>query len=251
MSASNPTAFNEPVVQSRSKSYPYREGFPLAPCAEFHSFFDDFDKLVTTNVPTGWAAAIIDTGATVTQLITDDYPGGVLKFASDGTSEGATIYLAKQVQLSAKRFFMEVRIQTSLVAETDFQFGLSALTATTNPEDVWTTTATDVIAFGILAGDATVALLVDKNNGGTAAQLGTIDLVNATWHTLAILVEGNETDASMSVRGYVDGNLAVTWSGASTTVPGDLVLAPFIGFRTGATAGNTGYADLVRFAAAR
>jgi len=241
------TAFSAPLVHTRSNAYPYRQGFAMTPSAEQIFYFDDFTQKVTTNVPAGWEAAVIDTGATVTQLATDLYGGGVLKIASDGTSEGAAIYLPKQVQLSGKRFFMETRIQTSLVAETDVQFGLSALTATTNPEDLWTTTATDLIAFGILAGDATVTMLVDKNNSGTAAILGSVDLVDATWTNLAILVEGNETDANMTVRGYVNGSLAVTWTGASTTVPGDLVLAPFIGGRTGATAGNTVYVDYVRF----
>lgn len=245
------TAFTAPLVHARNNSYPYLKGFPLTPCAEFLSFFDDADRKVTTNLPTGWEAAIIDTGATLVSLNTDTFNGGVWKIASDGASEGVAIYLPKNVQLSGKRFFMEARVYTNLAAETDIQFGLTALTATTNPEDLWTTTATDLITFGTLAGDATVAMLVDKNNGGTAAQLGSVDLVNATWHTLAILVDGNETDASMSVRGYVDGNLAVTWSGASTTVPGDLVLAPFIGGRTGATAANVVYVDYVRYAVAR
>lgn len=241
------TAFTAPIVHTRSNAYPYRQSFAMTPSAEQIFFFDDFCEKVTTNVPTGWEAAIIDTGATVTQLATDTYGGGVLKIASDGTSEGATIYLPKQVQLSGKRFFMEARVQTNVVAETDLQFGLSVLNATTNPEDAWTTAATDLIAFGILAGDATVTMLVDKNNGGTAAILGTKDLVDATWHTLAIVVEGNETAANMVVKGYVDGNLAVTWTGASTTVPGDLVMSPFIGGRTGATAANTVYVDYVRF----
>lgn len=245
------TAFTAPLVHARSNSYPYRQGFAMTPSWEQLVFFDDFSQKVTTNVPAGWEAAIIDTGATVVQLATDNYPGGVLKIASDGASEGATIYLPKQIQLSGKKFFMEVRVQTNLAAETAIQFGLSALTATTNPEDVWTTTATDVIAFGTLAGSAAVKLLVDKDNGGTAAQTGTLSLSNATWHTLAILVDGSEANGSMSVRGYVDGNLAVTWSGASATVPGDLVLAPFIGGLTGATAANTIYVDYVRFAAIR
>ena len=146
---------------------------------------------------------------------------------------------------------MECRVQTNTAAEVDLQFGLSALTATTNPEDLWTTTATDLIAMGLTAGSADVGLLVDKNNSGTSVQASTTAIADATWTTLAFLVNGNETDASMSVRGYVNGNLALTWSGASTTVPGDLVLAPFIGGRTGATASNTVYVDYVRFGAIR
>lgn len=240
----------ESIKHSRSKSYPYREGFSMVPSAEQVVFFDDFTQDVTTNVPTGWDAAVIDTGATVTQLATDTFPGGVLNFASDGTTEGAAIYLPKQIQLSGKRFMMEVRVYTEDADDTDVQFGLSALTATTNPEDLWTTTATDLIAFGVLDGDATVTMLCDKNNAGAAANLGSIDLQDATWHTLAILVTGNETDSNMNVIGYVDGNLAITWD-VETEIPDDLVLAPFIGARTGGDAAHNVYFDYVRFAVER
>jgi hypothetical protein len=240
----------ESIKHTRSKAYPYREGFSMVPCAEEQSFFDDFHRVVTSNLPSGWVAAIIDTGATLTQLNTDTYPGGVLNIASDGTAEGVAIYLPKCVQLSGKRFFMEVRVQIEDVDDSDFQFGLSALTATTNPEDLWTTTATDLIAFGVLDGDATVTMLCDKDNAGAAANLGDIDLVDGTWHTLAILVQGNSTDSNMSVRGYVDGNLAITWD-TETEIPDDLVLAPFIGARTGGDAAHNVYVDYVRFSAER
>lgn len=222
----------------------------MVPSAEQVVFFDDFNEVVTTNVPAGWSAAVIDVGATVTQLATDNYPGGVLNFASDGTTEGSAIYLPKQIQLSGKRFMMEVRVWTEDADDTDVQFGLSALTATTNPEDLWTTTATDVIAFGVLDGDATVTMLCDKDNAGAAANLGNIDLQDGTWHTLAILVTGNSTDANMNVRGYVDGNLAITWD-TETEIPDDLVLAPFIGARTGGDAVHNVYFDYVRFIAER
>ena len=245
------THFKGPIAYGPSKKYAYREGFAMTQCAEYVVFFDDFNRVVTSNVPSGWQAAVIDTGATVTQLATDTYPGGVLNFASDGTTEGASIYLPKQIQLSGKRFMMECRVWTEDADDTDVQFGLSNLTATTNPEDLWTTTDTDLIAFGVLDGDATAGLLVDKNNGGTSFVAGSIDLSDATWHTLAILVEGNETNANMTVRGYVDGELALKWTGASTTVPGDLVLAPFIGARTGGDAAHNVYVDYVRFVAER
>lgn len=240
----------ESIKHTRSRAYPYREGFSMVPCAEEQVFFDDFHRVVTSNLPNGWVAAIIDTGATVTQLNTDTYPGGVLNFASDGTAEGAAIYLPKCVQLSGKRFFMEVRVWIEDVDDSDFQFGLSALTATSNPEDLWTTTATDLIAFGVLDGDATVTMLCDKDNAGAAANLGDVDLVDGTWHTLAILVQGNSTDSNMSVRGYVDGNLAITWD-TETEIPDDLVLAPFIGARTGGDAAHNVYVDYVRFSAER
>ena len=240
----------ESIKHSRSRSYPYREGFSMVPSAEQIVFFDDFLNDVSSNLPSGWDAAIIDTGATITQLDTDNFPGGVLDFTSDGTTEGAAIYLPKCVQLDGKKFYMEVRVYTEDADDTDVQFGLSALTATTNPEDLWTTTATDVISFGVLDGDATVTMLCDKDNSGAAANLGSVDLSDATWHTLAFLVDGNATDSSMSVRGYVDGNLAITWD-VEAEIPDDLVLAPFIGARTGGDAGHNVYFDYVRFCAMR
>ena len=87
MSTNNPTAFNSPLVHSRSNSYPYLKGFPMAPCAEFASFFDDAQEKVTTNLPSGWEAAIIDTGATLVSLGTDTFSGGAWKIASDGASD--------------------------------------------------------------------------------------------------------------------------------------------------------------------
>lgn len=248
------TGFREPLVHNTSRtSYHYRNGFGMIPSAEYVVFHDDFVNDVSSNLPTGWDAVIIDTGATITQLDTDDFPGGVLDITSDGTSEGAAIYLPKVVQLDGKKFFMEVRVYTEDADDTDIQFGLSALTATTNPEDLYTTTATDLIAFGVLDGDATPTMLCDKNNSGSTAETadGTdFDLSDATWHTLAISVDGNATDGSMSVRGYVDGNLALTWS-TETTIPDDLVLAPFVAARTGGDATHNVYVDYVRFVSER
>jgi len=238
----------EPIKHARQSNgnYSYREGFAIAPCAEQITFFDDFVHAVGTNVPTGWAAAIIDTGATITQAAADGFEGGVLNIASDGTTEGAACYLDKQVQLSGQKFFMEVRFQTEDADDTDFQFGLTDLTATTNPEDLWTTASADLIAFGILDGDATVTMLCDKDNSGSSAELGTIDISDATWHTLAFVVDGNSTAGNMSVLAYVDGKLALTWS-TETTIPDDVILAPFIGGRTGGDANHNVYVDYVRY----
>ena len=244
-------AFSEPLThQPVERLYEYRRGFGMGNSAEFVHIFDDFCSAVATNVPTGWTAAVIDTGATVAQLDTDTFPGGVLNFASDGTTEGAAIYLPKMIQLDDKEFFMEVRVYTEDADDTDIQFGLTVRNATVNPEDLWTTAATDLIAFGVLDGDATVTMLCDKNNAGAAANLGSIDLSDATWHTLAIHVTGNATDSNMSVRGYVDGVLAITWD-TETEIPDDLVLSPFIGARTGGDAAHNVYFDYVRFCAVR
>jgi len=246
--AKNAAGFNESVVHSRSTSYPYRAGLGMIPSAEFAVFMDDFLEAVTTNVPAGWDAAVIDAGATVVTGTTAGSLGatGVLMFDSDGATEGAAIYGEKCIQLTAgKRFFMEMRFQTEVADDTDVQFGLTALTATTNPEDLWTTTAADLIAFGVLDGDATVKMLADKSNSGSTAETGTIDLVNATWHTLAIAFDG------YNLRGYVDGREALVWAQAASTIPTGVALAPFFGFRNGSTANNEGHCDYIRYALER
>lgn len=224
--------------------YGYRKGMGMIPSAEWQVGMEDFAQTVwTTNVPTGWVGTVIDTGATVVADTTVGYPTCAL-FDSDGTDEGACIYGTKFLQLTAeKRFFMECRFQTEVAADTTVQFGLSAVTATTNPEDIWTTTATDVVAFGILTGDATTTMLCDKDNSGSTAELGTIDLEDATWHTLAIYYDG------YFMYGYVDGEFSIKWSqAAATTIPTGVVLAPFVGFLNGTTgAAQEGHCDYIRW----
>jgi len=235
-----------PVATGRS--YPYRSLMGMINTAEWTVFMDDFMQDVATNVPTGWDAAIIDTGATLTTGSSGStWRNGVALIASDGASEGVAIYLPKGIKItSGKKFVMEVRVQTTLAAETDVQFGLSDLTATTNPEDLWTTTSANLIAFGTLAGSAATKMLSDKSNSGTSAQTGSRSLSDATWHTLAIYWDGSQ------LRGYVDGKESLTWSSAvSTTVPVDTAMAAFVGSRTGATAANTTVIDYVRIAIER
>ena len=225
--------------------YSYRKGMGMIQSAEWAVGMEDFNQEKwTTNVPdSGWVAAVIDTGATIVADTTVGYPSCAL-FDSDGTDEGAALYGTKFLQLtSAKRFFMECRFQTEVAADTTVQFGLSSVTATTNPEDLWTTTSTDVVAFGILTGDATTTMLSDKDNSGATAELGTIDLEDATWHTLAIYYDG------YYLYGYVDGEFSLKWSqAAATTIPTGVVLAPFVGFLNGTTgAAQEGHCDYLRW----
>ena len=242
------TGASEPIIENprgRADFLAYRRGMGMVPSAEYDVFFEDFQRLVTTNVPSGWAAAIIDTGATLTLSTTAGSLGatGGALIASDGTSEGVGVYLPKAIQLTAgKRFYMEVYVQTSIAAETDVQFGLSDLTATTNPEDLWTTTSANVVAFGTLAGSAYPTMLSDKSNSGTSAQAQTVGaLSDATWATMAIGYDG------AGLTGWLNGNEMLYWSGASATIPTGVALAPFIGARTGATAGNVTTFDYMRY----
>ena len=245
------TGHKAPLVHSPvsfQAPYKYRAGTGMVPSAEWSVFFDDFFDAVTTNVPVGWDATVIDTGATV---VTDTTVGaghgtGALLFDSDGAAEGAAVYGEKSIQItSGKRFWMEMRFKTEVADDTDVQFGLSSLTATTNPEDLWTTAADSLIAFGVLDGDSTVTMLSDAANSGSVAILGDRDLVSATWHTLAIYYDG------VKLYGYLDGQLTVTWTGTAATIPTGVILAPFFGFRNGSTANNEGQIDYIRWVSER
>lgn len=242
----SPSLIHSP--RSPQGPYAYRTGIGLMSSAEWSVFFDDFFGPVATNVPNGWSATVIDTGATV---VTDTTVGaghgnGALLFDSDGAAEGAAVYMPKSVQLtSGKKFMMEMRFKTETADDTDVQFGLSDLTATTNPEDLWTTTAANLVSFGVLDGSAVVGMLSDKSNSGTAVQAGTRSLTSGAWHVLAILYDG------VNLKGYVDGKLALTWSSAASTIPTGVVLAPFFGFRNGSAATNEGQIDYIRWAIER
>jgi hypothetical protein len=234
---------------SGQAAYSYRSKMGMIPSAEWCVFFDDFVSSVATNVPDGWAGAVIDAGATaVTDTTAAVGATGVLLLSDATASEGVAIYGPKAIQLTSdKRFFMECRVRTDDVTDNAIQFGLSSLTATTNPEDLWTTTATDLVAFGLLDGSAYPQMLSDKANSGTTVQTQTTRIMTVnTWHVLAIEYNG------AGLRGYVDGKLALTWSSASTTIPTGVALAPFFAALNGNGAGaNNTYFDYVRYALER
>lgn len=245
------SAFGTPLLDSQKSvgnKYAYRHRMGLVPCAEFMVFHEDWLRAIATNAPTGWTA-VIDIGATIVADTTvgAGHGTGSLLFDSDGATEGAALYTPKWFQLtSGKRTFVETRFKTEIADDSDVQFGLSAVTASSNPEDLWTTTSADLVTFGVLDGDATVKMLSDKSNSGTSAQTGTIDLSNATWHTLAIYFDGGSV-----LQGFVDGQLALTWSSASTTIPTGVILSAFVGFRNGSAATTEGQCDYIRVVSER
>lgn len=246
------TGHNGTIVHGRRSTnagYTYRTGMGMMPAAEFVVFHDDFVLPFTTNATTGWAG-IIDTGGTnITHLTATVGANGVVAMNSDDASEGSALYGSKAFQLvSGKKFFMECRVRCNDVTDNAFQFGLSDLTGTTNPEDLWTTTAANVVAFGILDGSATVKMLSDLSNSGSTEETGTLAMTIDTWHILAIYYNGGT-----QLQGFVDGNLAITWAQAfATTVPMDTALAPFVGHLNGNGAGNnTSLVDYVRICSQR
>ena len=248
------TAFSSPLLDSGQVSkYRYRHRMGMVPSAEFDVFHDDFHSFVVAtaitngpvaNTPWGWAGAIIDSGATVAVNTTAAIGAtGVLTFADATASEGAAIYTTKSFQIrTGKRFFVEVRFRTDDVSDNAIQFGLSDQTAVTNPEDLWTTTAANLVAFGLLDGSAYPQMLADDNNGGTSAQTQTNKLLVAdTWHTLAIGYNGSQ------LRGYVDGDEALVWSSAASTIPDERAMGLFFGHINGNGAGgNVVVLDYVR-----
>lgn len=220
---------------SKQAPYWYRAGMGMIPSAEWNVYFDDFNELVTTNVPAGWAAAIIDSGATVVQYATAaTHPGtGAISFASSTASQGAAIYLPRSIQLrTGKRVMVEARVYTDDVTDNTVQMGLTDLTATSNPEDLWTTTAANVAAFGILDGSAVTQFLVDENNGGTSAISGARSMTASTWHTLAIFYDG------YGMYSFVDGKLSASTTTTADIPENDVLMAPFIGFLNGNGAGG-------------
>lgn len=260
------TSIKGPLVhgtRSTNEGYVYRTGMGMMPSAEFVVFHDDFifplgqamdrDANATfewePNVPRNWDAAIIDSGATVTTYTTATVgANGVLQVSDATASEGAAVYGAKSIQLiSGKRMFIECRVRTDDVTDNAVQFGLTALNAVTNPEDLWTTASTDLVAFGILDGSAYPTMLSDASNGGTSAQAQTSKILTVnTWHTLGIYYDGTK------IHGFVDGDLALTWSSASTTIPTATALAPFFGHINGNGAGgNVVLFDYFRIVAER
>ncbi len=254
--SANGAGFTESIVHapvSNQGPYRYRAKMGLVPSAEFRVIFDDFDKFVVAtaitngpvaNTPWDWQGAIIDAGATaVVDTTAAIGANGVLLLSDATASEGVAIYGTKSVQLtSGKKLFMETRVRTDDVTDNAIWFGLSDLTATTNPEDLWTTTAANFIAFGIQDGAATTCLFADKaNSGSTLEATGTKSMVASTWHTLAIFYDG------VKLYGFVDGNLSQTWAQASTTIPTGVALAPYFGTLNGNGAGGAlNYFDYVR-----
>lgn len=250
--------FKGPIIHSpvsNQGTYGYRSKAGMIPSAESAVYHNDFFENPASNAVPG-TTAIIDTGATITAAATDAVSyTGVIRITDATASEGAAMYWPKGIQLGqGKKFFMEVRCKTSDVTDNNLQFGLSDLTAVTNPEDLYTTTAANLIAVGILDGDATPCVLADKDNSGSTIESASgtdYDLVADTWTTLAFEVSGSAANSNMALNVYKDGRKIITWS-TETTIPDDLTLAPFIAMVNGNGAGgNTADFDYVRWSIER
>lgn len=233
------------------KQYPYRSGRGMIPSAEWVVFMEDFTGLITSNAPSGWSA-IIDVGATLTTFTSTATNGGVVQITSDAASEGVAIYRPRTIVLSDKKFFMEARFRTSNATDSIVKMGLSDLTATTNPEDLWTTTAASFIAYGVDDGAAVTSLVYDDNNTGPVTQTATTGTIVAdTWHTIGFSYNGSTATGGGvgALNAYLDGNLVLTSSTAQ--LPISRVLSPYFGHLAGNGAVRTCDVDYVRYAIQR
>lgn len=243
------TGFTAPLLHSgggTSKAYEYRIRTGMVSSAEWTVFMDDF---VTTfipttaitngpvaNTPSNWQGAIIDTGATVAVNTTAAIgANGVLTLADATASEGAAFYGQKTIQLTAgKKLWMEARIRTDDVTDNNIYFGLSSLTATTNPEDLYNTASDTLVAFGIAdGGSGFTSMVADKSNAGPTTDTATVNALTAdTWHILAIYYDGT------NMYGYVNGQKVIGPFSSTAKIPTAVAMAPFVSHVNGDGAGG-------------
>lgn len=256
-----PTGHKAPLVHSpvsNQAPYQYRAGTGMVPSAEWSVFFDDFYSFVVAtaitngpvaNTPWGWQGAIIDSGATVAVNTTAAIgENGVLTFADATASEGAAIYGTKSLQLTAgKRFWMEARVYTDDVTDNIIYMGVSSLTATTNPEDLWGTASDTFAAVGIADGSALLTLVADKANAGPTTNTSTTHSMTASaWNTIALGYDG------VNMRAFINGQMAVGPFSVTSKIPTGVAVAPFIGHINGNGAGgNVVAVDYVRWVSER
>lgn len=247
--ATNAAGFNESIVLARDRNYPYQTGMGMINSREWIVHFDDFiGSEASDELNYGGYLTLQDAGET---LVNADEHGGAVTISSDGTSEGIGFYLPKCIKLTGKKFFMEVRAKTADADDTDLVFGLSDLSATSDPEDLWDTSNADGIACGVFDGSAALKLIYDKDNTGPVTETSTVaTLSDATYATLAISYNGATDPGNNAVQFWKDGVLAGA-AGTNAQIPEDVVLAPFFAFRTGGDAAHTGTFDYFRWAVER
>lgn len=237
--------------RSSAQGYAYRTGLPIFQSAEYGHFMDDFAGPVASNLPGNWTAVVKDTNATITTttsttMTNTNRAHGVIEFAGTLASDGAAIYRPKAFVFdSGYSFYIECRMACDTPAEQYMQFGLSSLTATTNPEDLYTTAADSLISFGTAASASVVSLIYDKANAGPVTDTYTLPtaIAASTWTVFGLEYRGGATPV---INAYVNGDLVIN-SSTSANVPNGVLLAPFVAIRNGATTTAKGWVDWFRY----
>ena len=166
----NGVGLTESIVHARTSGYPYRAGMGMINSAEFVVMMDDFVSPVTTNLPLGWDAVVIDTGATV---VTDTTVGslgatGAMLFDSDGAAEGACFYGEKCLQLTTgKSFFICEAMEEAMIPV------LSALSKPAEAPNIVTEASFPSITALLGTGkSAEVSMVLRSNSSAARAMAG-------------------------------------------------------------------------------
>lgn len=247
------TSFKGPITfgpETNSKVYPYRTGIGMFSSAEWFTFFDDFIATEESNElsANGWLSTTGDTGYTI---VNGDTHSGSIVISSDGANEGQSFYLPKCIQLASKKFFMEVRVKCTDADDCDVQFGLTDLSASTNPEDMWDTSNADGVACGVLDGSASLIMVYDKGNAGPVTETASSGvLADDTFAVLGLSYNGGATPGDSSLKLFKDGT-EVAAAQTEAQIPESVVLAPFFGARTGSASSDNITFDYFRFSVQR
>lgn len=252
--AKNAFGINESIVFApQGKTYAYRSGIGMFPSAEWATFFDDFNGPIASNLPAEWTATVKDTNATIITTASTTLGGngqhGVLEIAGTLASDGAAVYRPKTIMLNTdKSWFIETRVSYDTPAEQVAFMGLTDLTATTNPEDLYTTTAASLAAWGTSASASTGTLIYDLSNAGPQSDTFTLPstITAGSWYVYGLGYSGS----TGTLQAYLNGNLVGTAT-IVAKVPVGVLLAPFFAFRNGATTTAKSYIDYFRYSIQR
>ncbi len=186
---------------------------------------DDFYTLDTTATVGDWTNDAVGTG---TVGVAANTAGGVAlltcQATTDDASEQLTHVSAPFYLAAGKTLWLEARVKlVGDITQSEVALGLVAL-----GEDL--TAVSDVkpqdgVAFTKQDGATTFTLTASKNGTNTGEVASVHTLVNDTWVTFGLLIDG-----VTSVTPYIDGTAGTA---ATATIPDDLSLAPFFLVRNG------------------
>jgi hypothetical protein len=199
-----------------------------------HVYFEDFDRFAAAE----WTITTTEAGAGSATEALGDADGGVLVITNDA-ADADNDFLQKVGESflfeAGKKLWFEVRCKISDVVDSTFVIGLQ-ITDTT-PFDV-----TDGVFFLKPDTDATVSLLVEKNNTPTTTVVG--DLVNNTYVKL-----GYHYDGVSTIYAYLNRTLVGT--SVVTNLPDDEVLTVSFGIQNGSAVANVLSIDYIMVAKER
>ncbi len=192
----------------------------------WHTFFDDFDKLVVAD----WTITTTEAGAGSATEVISDADGGVLLITNDAADDDNDFFqkIGEGFLMEAgKKAVFKARMKVSDATQSDFVIGLQI--TDTSPLDV-----TDGIYFRKDDGDAFLDVVVRKNaTTGSVTSTAVHTVVSDTWMDLGWFYDGKD-----SVSFYVNGNKVATLSASAAYLP-DTELTPSFGLQNGEAVAKT------------